>query len=206
VPGPNRRAAIPTPEIQMTLPTGRRRAARIAAAALVALLAACTALREPAYDPAIAGAVTELAVESQELFARLSAASPAPLAGRAPLYARLSARARSIATLAETRPAGGPVPLSATGAGALAGLLLRPGRPPPEETGGGPYRDATPAFMADYLRNLGWLEAADRADPASPPPPAVTRLRIAALTEVLRDALTYERRILGRGRPHPSQP
>lgn len=190
----------------MTRPTGRSRAARAAAAALVALLAACTALREPAYDPAIAAAVTELAVESQELFATLAADPPAPFTLRAPLYARLSARAHSIATLAETRPGGGAVPLSATGAGALAGLLLRPGRPPPDRTEEGPYRDATPAFMADFLRILARLEAADRADPAGPPPPALARLRIAALTEVLRDALTYERRILRRGRPRQTQP
>jgi len=174
-----------------------RRAAPLLLAALALALVACTAPREPAYDPAIAGAVTDLAVESQSLFGSLTAAPPEPFSERADLYRRLSARAEAVRVMAENRPAPRPLPLAAAGEAALAGLLGPRGIAP--DRAARRYSAATPAFMADYLRNLDRLESADRADPDGPPAPARVRLRIAALSEVLRDTLTYERRVLRRG-------
>ena len=184
----------------MTHPSGRRRpvlpAVALLAAAL-ALVAGCASLREPAYDPAIAGAVTELAVESRSLFRSLRADPPEAFAARADLYARLSARAEAVRMMADTRPTPPPRPLAEAG-GALLSRLLASREMDPDAAREA-YGPATQAFMADYLRNLDWLETADRATPDGPPPGDTTRLRIAALTEVLRDALTYERRILRRG-------
>lgn len=179
----------------MTLP--RPAAGRLLAALMLASLAACAVTREPAYDAAIAGAVTDLSVESRDLFAGLSALPPEPFAARAPLYRRLSARAEAIAALAGARPAPPPAPIAEAGNALLSRLLARRGITP--EDMGAEYAEATPAFMADYLRNLSRLEAADRATPDGPPETRLARRRVAALTEVLRDALTYETRILKRG-------
>jgi len=167
------------------------------AALLTAGLAACAVLREPAYDPAIASAVSELAVESEDLFAALRAEPPEPFPARAPLYRRLAARAGTVRTMAETRLPGALIPAGSGSLGALAGLMLAARANP--EAPDAAYAEATPAMMADYLRNLDWLRTADEGAPAGPPP-TIRRLRIAALTEILRDVLIYERRILRRGR------
>ncbi|MFQ5565557.1 MAG: hypothetical protein ACE5EU_04265 [Paracoccaceae bacterium] len=221
-------------------------------AALVALtaLAACTLGREPAYDAAVAGEVTELTAETLRLFQDLAPGATGTHADREPQYRALAARAETVRLMAQAR--GSAVPAS--------GLMLRVARlgaslSLAEEISAegaerlAEYQDATPAYMTDYLRNLTALEDHDRAatgdqsakqaayqealaahqgameayleafrlwqqgagpqpaPPAAPPQPPIlgldpTRvsLRIAALEDILRDALVYERDILNRNR------
>ena len=168
-----------------------RGARGVFACALLALLAACALGREPAHDPAIDATLADMAVESQHLFAALRRDPPEPHATRAGLYRSLRARAQSVSLMAETRAAR---PMTSAG-GALVMAVLGVG---PGDAEAPAYAKATVGFMADYLRNLDWLETADRSG-ANGPSPTERRLRITVLGDILRDTLTYERRILKRG-------
>lgn len=134
--------------------------------ALLALtsLAACTIGREPAYDAELAGEVTALTAESLRLFQELRPESAATYADRAPRYRALAARAETIRLMAQARG-------SAVQPGGLVTRLARLGAASalaeevsPEATERlAEYRDATAAYMSDYLRNLRRLEAQDSA-------------------------------------------
>lgn len=139
-------------------------------AALAALfaLAACTVGREPAYDAAIAGEVTGLTAETLTLFQDFLPEPSGAHADRAVQYSALAARAGTIRLMAEARgsavPARGAARRIADLAARVAGDgLPLDGRAVQVTERLGAYRDATQAFMADYLRNLGALEAHDRA-------------------------------------------
>jgi hypothetical protein len=135
----------------------------VALAALTAL-AACTLGREPAYDAAVAGEVTELTAGTLRLFQDFAPGATGSHADREPRYRALAARAETVRLMAQAR--GSAVPTS--------GLLLRAARlgaslslaekiAPEGAERLAEYQDATPAYMADYLRNLALLEAHDRA-------------------------------------------
>jgi hypothetical protein len=143
-------------------------------AALVALtaLAACTLGREPAYDAAVAGEVTGLTADTLRLFQDFS---PAVIGGtpeaeqrshadREPRYRALAARAETARLMSQARgsavPTGGLL-LHAARLG--AGLSLAQEIAPDGAERLAEYQDATPAYMADYLRNHALLEAHDRA-------------------------------------------
>lgn len=141
----------------------------LAALVLLGLSAACTYGREPAYDAAMAGELTRLTAGTQELFQALAAVPPGTYEGRQEQYRGLAARAETIRLMAEARG-------SAAAPSGLAGVIARRAAALPELSGGmqgaavqdaaarlEEYREATPAYMADYLRNLGKLEADDRA-------------------------------------------
>ncbi len=132
------------------------------------MLAACTIGREPAYDAAIAGEVTGLTAETLTLFQDFLPAPKGEHADRAGQYRALATRAETIRLMAEAR--GSAVP--ATGlVKRLADLAVRIGGEDLPLDGRAErvaerlreYAEATPAYMADYLRNLGALEAHDRA-------------------------------------------
>ncbi len=235
-------------------PTRLRRVPRLvvlAASLLAAPLftASCTISREPPHDPAIAGAVLELAQETNLLFEGLAAAPREPYEARAAQYRLLAARAATIRMLAEARGiyTAGAVAEGPGLAERLIGTVELPGGVSPEAAALVPeYRDATQAFMDDFVRNIRLLEAEDaRAGDAGtaafeaamaahraeieaylaawtaweagtgPRPAAVgpapepaapglseaqVALRRAALTDILRDSLVYERDILDRNR------
>jgi len=223
----------------------------VALALLVGLLG-CTLPREPAHDPEIARAVTELTVETQKLFAALAPGAGGSYAARAPLYRDLTARAETVALMAEARDV---VSLAATEPGLIQRLAERAvgavsERLPTElDAQLEDYRAATPGYMADYTRNLDRLRSHDRSATAAmaariaeqedrlaehgrrvaaflkawaayeagrgprpePLPEAPAPLdpgldaeliarRRAVITDVLRDALIYERTILNRSR------
>lgn len=132
------------------MPAPSRRLARgfAMAAALLAALAACTLPREPRFDAAVTAAVQDLAADTNLLFEEIALADGrVPFADRAPRYRALAASAETVRMLAEARG-------SAIGGAPLAGLDAA-------------YRDATQAYMSDYLRNLRMLEDADRAATAA---------------------------------------
>lgn len=143
----------------------RRWGRGLAALAALGLVAACAYGREPAYDAAIAVELTRLTAGTQDLFQDLAAAAPATFEGRAGRYRDLAAKAETVRLMAEAR---GSAALPPTG---LAGLIARRSAGLPQLPDAVPevagrlveYRDATPAYMADYLRNLGLLAAQDRA-------------------------------------------
>ncbi len=135
----------------------------VAFAALTAL-AACTLGREPAYDAAVAGEVTELTAGTLRLFQDFAPGATGTHGDREPRYRALAARAETVRLMAQAR--GSAVPTS--------GLLLRAARlgaslslvdelAPEGAERLAEYQDATPAYMKDYLRNLALLEAHDRA-------------------------------------------
>jgi hypothetical protein len=147
----------------------------VALAALTALTA-CTLGREPAYDAAVAGEVTGLTADTLRLFqdfspgasegasGGVSGAGPRVHADREPQYRALAARAETVRLMSQARGS----------AIATSGLLLRAARlgaglslaqeiSPDGAERLAEYEDATPAYMADYLRNLALLEAHDRA-------------------------------------------
>lgn len=219
---------------------------------VLSLLGACAFSREPPHDPHIADALAELAIGTQVLLRELQTDNPKSHSGRAERYATLSARAETIRLMAEAREVGG----ARTG-GVLRGVAARAGQAAGAAIGEGKgasafraqYSEATPAFMADYLRNLAKLEAHDRgatgsrdaqiarhrealatqeqalaryladwrryvagqgprpaAPPTAPDAPKLAlnagqlALRKAALEDILRDALVYERLLLNRQR------
>lgn len=219
---------------------------------VLTLLGACGFPREPPHDPNIADALAELTIGTQVLLRELQVDSPAAHASRAGRYASLSARAETIRLMAEARDIGG-----SRAGGVLQGVSARAGQAAATAIGQSAedgalraeYSEATPAYMADYLRNLAKLEIHDRGAtggreaqvsrhreamaaheqalaryledwrryvagqgprPAEPPaPPAAPKLalnagqlalRKAALEDILRDALVYERLLLNRQR------
>ncbi len=228
----------------------RRWGSGLAALLLLGLASACGQGREPAYDAALAGELTRLTAVTQSLFQDLAAQPPGAFESREPRYRDLAAQADTIRLMAEAR---GSAVLPPQG---LPGLLARSGAALPQLAEGLPgterlaeYDDATPAYMADYLRNLRKLEAEDRsatgdavarvaayeaalerhrqtvaaylaafrvwqdgagprpAEPGSAPrapatalDPIQVALRRAAIEDILRDALIYERDILNRNR------
>lgn len=134
--------------------------------ALVALLllAGCSLGREPAYDAALAGEVTELTAETLRLFQDLAPEGAKSYNERAPRYRALAARAETIRLMAQARgSAAAPGPLSRRLARLGAGVALAEEISPSAAKRLDEYRDATAAYMADYLRNLRQLEAEDRA-------------------------------------------
>jgi hypothetical protein len=142
-----------------------RRGKGLAALVLFGLLAACSYGREPAYDAALAGELTRLTAGTQVLFQDLAVGTPAAFEERQDRYRELAAQAETIRLMAEARGAAAPP------SGGLVGLLARRAAALPQLPDAAPevaerlaeYRDATPAYMADYLRNLDRLEATDRA-------------------------------------------
>ncbi len=148
--------------------TLRRWGRGFAALAALIALSACTIGREPAYDAAIAGEVTGLTAETLILFQDFLPAPTGEHADRAGRYRALAARAETIRLMAEAR--GSAVPPSGL-ARRISALAVRIGGDElplagrAERVGKrlGEYHEATPAYMADYLRNLGALEAHDRA-------------------------------------------
>jgi hypothetical protein len=120
--------------------------------------------REPAYDAALAGEVTQLIAETLRLFQDLAPGTAATYQDREPQYRALGARAETVRLMAQARgsavqPGGQLMYVARLGAGtALAEEVS------PEATERlAEYRDATAAYMEDYLRNLRRLEDADRA-------------------------------------------
>jgi len=138
--------------------------------ALVALVAlsACTLGREPAYDAAVAGEVTDLTAETLRLFQDFApGASSTPTgthADREPQYRALAARAETVRLMSQARGSATRTSGVILRAARLsAGLSLAREISPQGAERLAEYQDATPAYMADYLRNLTLLEAHDRA-------------------------------------------
>ncbi|MDH3669072.1 MAG: hypothetical protein OEN23_19325 [Paracoccaceae bacterium] len=148
--------------------TLRRWGRGFAALAALIALSACTIGREPAYDAAIAGEVTGLTAETLALFQDFRPTPTGEHAERAERYRALAARAETIRLMAEARSSAVPPSGLARRFAALAVRIAGDGLPLPERTREiserlNEYNEATPAYMADYLRNLGALEAHDRA-------------------------------------------
>ncbi len=134
--------------------------------ALVALIAlsACTIGREPAYDAVLAGEVTSLTAETLRLFQDFAPGVTDTHADREPQYRALAARAETVRLMAQAR--GSAVPASGLilrAARRRAGLSLAGEIAPDAAEQLAEYQDATPAYMADYLRNLALLKSHDRA-------------------------------------------
>jgi hypothetical protein len=160
-------------EIPMPLRTRMPRRPPPALALAILLLAGCALPREPAQEPMIGEALAELATDTFALLGALEPDQSGPFAERAPRYRALLARARTVRLMAEAR--GGPAAQETEGAGALgravAGLAARvlPDEAPDPGAVGRlmtEYRDATPAYMADYARLLRRLRERDRATTA----------------------------------------
>ena len=135
----------------------------VAFAALTAL-AACAIGREPAYDAALAGEVTELTAETLRLFQDLAPGTEATYDDREPQYRALGARAETVRLMAQARgsavqPGGLIMHVARLGAGTALAEEVSPGAAERLAE----YRDATAAYMEDYLRNLRLLEEQDRA-------------------------------------------
>ncbi len=143
----------------------RRWGRGLVALAALGLVAACTYGREPAHDAALAGELTRLTAGTQELFQDIAAQPPGAYDRRMERYRGLAARAETVRLMAEAR---GSAALPPAG---IAGIIARRAAAAPQLAATAPevaariaeYRDATPAYMADYLRNLGLLEVQDRA-------------------------------------------
>lgn len=133
--------------------------------ALVALtaLAACTLGREPAYDAKLADEVTRLTAGTLRLFQELAPGASATYEDRLPRYQDLGAQAETVRLMAQARgsaiqPGGLVTRLARVSAGtALAEEVSAEAAERLSE-----YRDATAAYMIDYLRNLRRLEEHDR--------------------------------------------
>lgn len=135
----------------------------VALAALTAL-AACAIGREPAYDARLADEVTELTAGTLRLFQDLAPGTSATYEARAPRYDDLAAQAETVRLMAQARGSAvqpGGLIMRAARLGAGAALA--------EEVSAGAaerlaeYRDATAAYMIDYLRNLRLLAEHDRS-------------------------------------------
>lgn len=134
----------------------------VALAALIAL-AACAVGREPAYDAALAGQVTELTAETLRLFQDLAPGKPASYNDREPRYRDLGAQAETVRLMAEARGSAiQPGGLIMRAVRLRAGIALTGKVPSGAAERLAEYRDATAAYMADYLRNLRLLEEHDR--------------------------------------------
>ena len=147
----------------MNTTIGRWGRGLVALAALTAL-AACTLGREPAYDAALAGEVTELTAGTLRLFQDFAPGATGTHADREPRYRTLAARAETVRLMAQAR--GSAVPSSGLilrAARLGASLSLADGISAQGAERLAEYQDATPAYMTDYLRNLARLEAHDRA-------------------------------------------
>ncbi|HSF96807.1 MAG TPA: hypothetical protein VLA52_17400 [Thermohalobaculum sp.] len=128
------------------------------------MLSACAVGREPAYDAVLAGELTELTAETLRLFQELQPNSGVTHDDRAPRYRDLSSRAETVRLMAQARgSAAAPGPLVMRLADLGANLSLAEGIPADVTARMAEYADATPAYMEDFLRNLGALEALDRA-------------------------------------------
>jgi hypothetical protein len=136
----------------------------LVALATITALAACTLGREPAYDAALAGEVTGLTAETLRLFQELTPGATGTHSDREPHYRAVASRAETVRLMAQARgsavPAGGPTLLAAR---LGADLSLVDELSPEASAQLAEYRDATPAYMTDFLRNLAMLEAHDRA-------------------------------------------
>lgn len=135
----------------------------LALAALTAL-AACATGREPAYDAALAGEVTELTAGTLRLFEDLTPGTTVTYEDREPRYRSLGARAETVRLMAQARgSAVQPGGLVMQLARLSAGTALAEEVSPQAAERLAEYRDATAAYMMDYLRNLRLLEERDRA-------------------------------------------
>jgi hypothetical protein len=136
----------------------------VALAALTAL-SACTLGREPAYDAVVAGEVTGLTAETLRLFQDFAPGAETDThADREPQYRALAARAATVRLMSQARGSATPSSgLILRAARLSAGFSLAREIAPDGAEMLVEYQDATPAYMADYLRNLALLEAHDRA-------------------------------------------
>lgn len=179
----------------------------LVAFATLTALAACAMGREPAYDAALAGEVTELTAETLRLFQDLAPGTAATYEDREPRYRALGARAETVRLMAQARgSAVQPGGLILRVARLRAGAALAEEVSPEAAERLAEYRDATAAYMQDYLRNLRLLEEQDRAS-------GNHAERIAAHEAALgrhRDAVAgylaaFQRWQAGQG-PQPEQP
>ncbi|HUF88191.1 MAG TPA: hypothetical protein VMM59_12475 [Thermohalobaculum sp.] len=134
----------------------------VALAALTAL-AACAIGREPAYDAGLADEVTRLTAGTLRLFQELAPGSGATYEAREPRYRDLGAQAETVRLMAQARGSAiqptGPI-MRAARLSAGAALAEEISAEAAERLA--EYRDATAAYMADYLRNLQRLREHDR--------------------------------------------
>lgn len=136
--------------------------------ATLTALAACTIGREPAYDAAVASEVTVLTAETLRLFQdfapAVARAASRSHSDREPQYRALAARAETIRLMSEARAPAAPTGGILSRLAKLSvGTELPTDLAPDASARVAAYQDATPMFMADYLRNLAKLEAHDRA-------------------------------------------
>lgn len=139
--------------------------------ALLALtaLAACAIGREPAYDAALAGEVTDLTGETLRLFQDLAPGTTASYDDRAAQYRSLAAHAETVRLMAQARGSAvqpGGLIMQAARLGASTALAKKVSDKAAQRLD--EYRDATAAYMTDYLRNLHRLETYDRSASADP--------------------------------------
>jgi hypothetical protein len=135
----------------------------LVALAAITALTACSLGREPAFDAALAGEVTGLTAETLRLFQEFAPGATGTHADRAPRYRAVAGRAGTVRLMAQARGSAAPtsgLALLAARLGTSLSLVneISPGAAERLAE----YRDATPAYMADFLRNLALLEAQDR--------------------------------------------
>lgn len=136
----------------------------LSALVMLLVMSACTLGREPAYDAAIAGQVTDLTAGTLRLFQDLAPESGRSFEDRETTYRALAAQAETIRLMAQARStAVAPLGLTRRLAKIGAGVALAEEISPEAAKRLDEYRDATAAYMLDYLRNLRQLEAEDRA-------------------------------------------
>ena len=133
------------------------------ALAVITALTACTLGREPAYDAALAGEVTSLTSETLRLFQELTPGATGTHADREPRYRAVASRAETVRLLAQARGSAAPASGLALRVARLGASLSLVDKISPEAAEQlAEYRDATPAYMTDFLRDLARLEAHDR--------------------------------------------
>lgn len=179
----------------------------LAAFAALTALAACAMGREPAYDSALAGEVTELTAETLRLFQDLTPGSTLTYEDREPRYRALGARAETVRLMAQARgsaiqPGGLVMHLARLGAGSALAEQVSP------EAGErlAEYRDATVGYMADYLRNLRLLEEGDRAAGNAAERHAAYQSALAEHRDAVAAYLEAFRRWQAGDGPQPEQP
>ncbi|HUS52731.1 MAG TPA: hypothetical protein VMY41_01835 [Thermohalobaculum sp.] len=126
----------------------------LVALAVITAMTACTLGREPAYDAALAGEVTGLTSETLRLFQEFTPG----------VTGAIAAHAGTVRLMAQARGSAAPASGLALRAARLGANLSFIDKISPEAVDRlAAYQDATPAYMADFLRNLALLEAHDRA-------------------------------------------
>lgn len=134
------------------------------ALAAITAMTACTLGREPVYDAALAGEVTGLTAETLRLFQEFTPGGSGTHIDREPRYRAVAARAKTVWLMAQARGSAAPASGLALRVAELGTDLSVVDKISPEAAEQlAEYRDATPAYMSDFLRNLALLEAHDRA-------------------------------------------